>query len=60
LQKYLEDKSNYDTASLGETSADEIALKSGEDSAGGSIDIIRTSRLSKSFDEEGQMAAEIA
>jgi len=44
LQKYLEERSNYDTASLGETSADELALKSGEDSAG-SIDIIRTSTL---------------
>lgn len=51
LQNYLEDKSNFDTASLGETSADELAIKSGEDSSG-SIDIVRTNTLSKKYDEE--------
>lgn len=52
LQKYLEDKVNYETASLGETSADELSLKSplsGEDSDK-RVDIYRDSRLANEFD----------
>lgn len=58
LQKYLEERSSYETASLGETSADELALKSGEDSD--KIDVLRPSTLAQSYDSEKQMAAEVA
>jgi hypothetical protein len=43
---------------LGETSADELALKSGDESD--KLDIVRTSNLSESYDKEKQMAAEVA
>ena len=59
LQKYLEDKSNYETASLGETSADELALKSGEDSDK-RVDIVRASGLAQSYEDEQRLAAQVA
>jgi hypothetical protein len=46
----LQEKANYDTASLGETSADELALKSGGEDSG--IDILKPNKLSESFDSE--------
>lgn len=51
LQKYLEDKTaSYDTASLGETSADELAVKSGGEDSG--IDILRGNPLIQSYDSD--------
>jgi hypothetical protein len=43
---------------LGETSADELAVKSGGEEA--RIDIYRTSNITKSYEDEKKMAAEIA
>ena len=51
LQKYLEEKSsNYDTASLGETSADELAVKSGGEDSG--IDILRGNPITQSYESD--------
>lgn len=59
LQKYLEDKAtNYDTASLGETSADELALKTStaEEDSDKRVDIYRESRLANQYEKIQQLA----
>ena len=46
---------------MGETSADELALKSGEDSdKAKGIDILRSSPLTQSYENEKQLAADVA
>ena len=62
LQKYLESKNQYDTASFGETtSADELTIRgsSGAEDSSGSIDIFRESSLSRQYDLAQSKAAEI-
>eukprot|EP00347_Sterkiella_histriomuscorum_P004264 403361113 len=61
LQKYLEDKASYETASLGETSADELALKSNQsdENSDKSVDIYRENRLASEFDHLKNVAAQI-
>lgn len=54
----MQDKANYDTASLGETSADELALKSSGEESG--IDILKPNKISESFDSEQRLAADVA
>lgn len=48
LQRYLTEKS-YDTASLGETSADELALKSASDISDSEIDIYKSDEISANY-----------
>lgn len=48
LQRYLEERS-YETASLGETSADELALRSASDMSDNEIDIYKTDEISTSY-----------
>lgn len=61
LQKYLEEKANYETASMAETSADELVIKqmSNSDNDSKSVDIYRDSRLASEFDHLKQVAAEV-
>ncbi len=56
LQKYLDEKA-YDTASLGETSADEIIQQASSSSGG--VDIYRESSLSRSYNKAGELAAAV-
>ena len=59
LQQYLAG-SSYDIASFGETtSADELALKSGETSSSGALEIFRQSEISRNFDEAKQAAKDV-
>lgn len=48
LQRYLEERS-YETASLGETSADELALRSASDMSDNEIDIYKSDEISTSY-----------
>ena len=48
LQRYLDEKS-YETASLGETSADELALRSASDLSDSEIDIYKTDEISANY-----------
>ena len=48
LQRYFDEK-NYETASLGETSADELALRSETDLSDTEIDIYRTDEITQSY-----------
>ena len=48
LQRYLDEKS-YETASLGETSADELALRSASDLSDTEIDIYKTDEISANY-----------
>lgn len=48
LQRYLDEK-NYETASLGETSADELALRSASDLSDSEIDIYKTDEISANY-----------
>ncbi len=61
LQKYLEEKSNYETASLGETSADELAIKTQTSDVDSDkrVDIYRDSRIANHFDRVKELAAEV-
>ena len=61
LQKYLEDKAAYETASLGETSADELSLKSpqSEEDSDKRVDIIRESRLANEFEHIKNVASQV-
>lgn len=45
---------------MGETSADEIALKSGEDSDKKGVDIFKRNPLTESYENEKSLAADIA
>lgn len=55
LQRYLAEKS-YDSASLGETSADELSLVNPSISSG-DLEIYRENVVSKSYDEAKELAA---
>ncbi|CDW74365.1 UNKNOWN [Stylonychia lemnae] len=61
LQKYLEDKAAYETASLGETSADELTIKSAqsEEDSDKRIDIIRENSLANEFDHIKNVANQV-
>lgn len=48
LQQYIAEKS-YETASLGETSADELALRSASDMSDNEIDIYKTDEISAGY-----------
>ena len=48
LQRYIDERS-YETASLGETSADELALRSESDLSDTEIDIYRTDEISAGY-----------
>ena len=48
LQRYIDER-QYETASLGETSADELALRSASDLSDTEIDIYRTDEISAAY-----------
>ena len=48
LQRYIDERS-YETASLGETSADELAVRSASDLSDTEIDIYRTDEISAAY-----------
>jgi len=48
LQRYMAEKS-YETASLGETSADELALRSASDMSDSEIDIYKSDEMSANY-----------
>lgn len=48
LEQYIAEKS-YETASLGETSADEVALRSASDMSDNEIDIYKSDEISAGY-----------
>ena len=58
LQRYLEERS-YETASLGETSADELALRSASDMSDSEIDIYKTDEISTSYQKAQKLSSVI-
>ena len=59
LQQYLNEKS-YDTASLGETSADELAVQASSDSDAHHIDVFRSEdEVSRSYQEASNLSSAI-
>ena len=59
LQQYLNEKS-YDTASLGETSADELAVPASSDSDAHHIDVFRSEdEVSRSYQEASNLSSAI-
>lgn len=48
LSRYMDERS-YETASLGETSADELALKSASDFSDSEIDIYKSDEISAGY-----------
>ena len=49
LQRYIDEK-NYETASLGETSADELALRSASDLSDNEMDIYKTDDITSNYE----------
>ena len=59
LQQYLNEKS-YDTASLGETSADELAVQASSDGDSHHIDVFRDEdEVSKSYQTASKLSSDI-
>ena len=59
LQNYLNEKS-YETASLGETSADELALQPSSGGEGNQVDILRShDQITSSYDEAAQLSEQV-
>ena len=58
LQRYLEERS-YETASLGETSADELALKSASDVSDNEIDIYKSDEISAGYQQAQKLSGAI-
>ena len=55
LQRYIDER-NYDTASLGETSADELALRSASDLSDHEIDIYKSDEISASYQQAQKLS----
>ena len=58
LARYLAERS-YDTASLGETSADELALRTVSDASDNEIDIYKTDEISQGYEKMSQLASAV-
>jgi len=56
LERYLAEKS-YESASLGETSADELAVASGSESTG--VEVYRTTQISNQYEDAKEIAAHV-
>jgi hypothetical protein len=56
LERYLAEKS-YESASLGETSADEVTMLSGSESA--ELEVYRESAVASAYDEAKEIAAKV-
>ena len=55
LQRYIDEK-NYETASLGETSADELALRSASDLSDNEMDIYKTDDITSNYERAQKLS----
>ena len=58
LQRYLDERS-YETASLGETSADELALKSASDLSDTEVDIYKSDEISAGYQKAQKLSSAV-
>ena len=58
LQRYLDER-NYETASLGETSADEVAMRSASDLSDSEIDIYQQSEVSTGYKKAQKLSSAV-